>query len=179
MMSPITPVLHELLMIRILIVLACLLSTACVSSGHATDLDEPVRLELTSYARNGFSQFVLINEAHTSRVEQYSNRAGNANTKVASNEAMQDLLDVLQDNGFFELAVSGTAPEATNGKALELELKSGTTQWYVSLQDPKSTRDTFTRCYKPMIDLWNNIFAAQSVENSQGEAVFGKQRRTQ
>lgn len=166
-------------MIRILILLACLFSTACVSGGHAIDLDEPARLELTSYARNGFSQFVLINEAHTSRVEQYSKRSGSANTKVASNEAMQELLDTLQENGFFEQAISGTAPEATSGKALELELKGGTTQWYVSLQDPKSARDAFTECYQPMITLWNNTWGAQSVDNSRGEAVFGKQRRKQ
>jgi len=151
-----------------------------MSGGHATDLETPVRLELSSYSqRQGTIEFVLLNDAHTSRVELYSRRSQNANTKIATNLIMQELLDYLDENGFFEKAVEGSAPEATGGKALELELDGNTTSWYVGHQSPLRDQEAITLCYKAMLDVYNNIFAAQSVENKQGESIFGKKRRTQ
>ncbi len=165
-------------MIRLLTLALCLLSTACVSGGHAIDSGEPARLELSSYARDGMVQFVLVNEAHTSRVELYSEKSQSANTKVASNEDLQELVDYLDDNGFFTNAVAGQAPEATGGKALELELNGATVQWYVSHLSTRAQQEAFTRCYQAMLQVYNSIFAAQSVENTQGESIFGKKRRS-
>ena len=80
------------------------------SSSALQDMSTPARVTFRDY-RQGTS-FVLVNDAHTDRVELYSKISAEPSTKVASNEVMDALLDFLKTTGFEGQARPGVLPPA-------------------------------------------------------------------
>ncbi len=161
-------------MIRLTTLLLCLLSTACASSGYSVAKNEPIEI---AFYQAGQRHFTLVNEAHTNRLELYSKISNNASTKVATDEIMDTLLDYFDEQGFFELATSGGTHESSEGRALVFQGRGGTLNLSANSSSSQAQLKAFNSCGKAFIDVWNNIFAPQSVRNTQGESVFGEQKR--
>jgi len=151
--------------------LAALLACSCASgSGSRPSASEsavpspPARVSFVDY-RNGM-RFVLVNESHTDRVELYSRTSTDASTKVATDELMDELLEHLDQRGFDARALSGPAPADSTAwsQVIEVEDSAGTRHLGVGKLTTESERDAFHDCRAAFLYLYNNIFAAQSVD---------------
>lgn len=160
-------------MIRPISLLVCALSAfafGCATSQSAIDTDGPVEV---SFYQGGLRQFSIVNEAHSNRVELYSQKAASASTKVASNEVMDALLDRFATYDFFELSQNGSFGGIADGRALEILGPDGSVYFHVGKDSPPEHWEYFTSCRVAFIDVYNRIFAPQSVDNTQGESIFG------
>ena len=143
------------------------------STAASKELSAPARVSFYDY--RGEKSFVLVNEAHTDRVELYSKISDQASTKVASNEVMSALLEFLEDSGFDRQARSGAAPRTSKVWQWggEIETESGSVFVVVNEQTPTAEKKIFLDCYMNHVQLWSNIFQLQRVKARPGE-VFKK-----
>ena len=163
-------------MIRPISLLLCALGAlvaGCATSQSVIDTDGPVEV---SFYHQGRRQLSIVNEAHSNRVELYSKKATSASTKVASNEVMDALLDRFADNEFFEMSQNGNFGGIADGRALEVLGPNGSVYFHVGKNSSPEQWKSFASCREAFVDLYNGIFAPQSVENTQGESIFGTQR---
>ena len=149
---------------------------ACASPNHASALEDiatPARVTFRDY-RQGTS-FVLVNEAHTDRVELYSKISADPSTKVASNEVMNALLEFLKTSGFEEQARPGVAPRSSSAwqRSGEIETSGHSVFFVVNDKTPSAEKKMFLDCYLNHVQLWSSIFQLQRVEGGPDD-VFKK-----
>ena len=163
-------------MIRPISLLLCALGAlvaGCATSQSVIDTDGPVEV---SFYQAGQRQFSIVNEAHSNRVELYSKKAGDASTKVASNEIMDALLDRFAEYEFFENSQNGSFGGLADGRALEIQGPNGDVYFHVGKNSPPEQWQNFVSCRVAFLEVYNAIFAPQSVDNTQGESIFGTRR---
>ena len=149
---------------------------ACASPNSTSVLEDsvaPARVTFRDY-RQGTS-FVLVNDAHTDRVELYSKISAEPSTKVASNEVMTALLDFLESSGFEEQARPGVAPRSSTAWRWSGEIETSGRSVFFAVNDktPTAEKKMFLDCYMNHVQLWSNIFQLQRVEGGRDE-VFKK-----
>lgn len=109
---------------------------------------------------------VLVNQAHTDRVELYSSKRSDLSTKVASDDVMELLLEYLHgDSRFFEFARPGPASSGNYIKYGEAQLRTGTFHWGVSDHTPKAEGEVFLAWQINFMGLWNEVAQLQTVSN--------------
>ncbi|MCY3003896.1 MAG: hypothetical protein NTV21_19035 [Planctomycetota bacterium] len=119
--------------------------------------------------------FELVNETHTSRVEQYSTLRDNADRKVQSDEIVAELVGWLESEGFGSLAQTGAAPTE----------KSAERVWVLEVQGPdgprhllvtkSTTPESYAVCRKlkaGFLDIYNATYAGQAKQMAEGETPF-------
>jgi hypothetical protein len=119
----------------------------------------------------------LINEAHTSKSEYYSQVRNNADTKVIPDLHMGALMLQLEDFGFFELAVTGF--RRTPGARSTLMVERGGLKYSLSQlldRDPDEIRqiENCNRAFRAMFDSHTSM---QVIQNNQGKELFESQQR--
>jgi hypothetical protein len=176
---------------RSLTILVLLLIAACTSSGGASSTSaspaatapakqgQPLRMTVCDY-RSG-AVFELVNQSHTSAVEQYSKLAGSASRKVQDDEIMSALRAYLDDQGFARLSQVGKAPTYTKGaKAWTLEVADAHGERFL-LATPQTGADDM-QALRTMLDAvlatYNETQGWQAVDikAKRGEDYFNDQR---
>ncbi len=137
----------------------------------------PMTIKLVDY-RNG-NVVRLVNDSHSDRVETYSTERHTAGTKVASDEIVAETIKYVKEQGFDRYAVRGMAPFRSSdyNKALEIDDPDGVR--YFALH-PGSTQEEFqtmNACAVGLIQIYNNVHAAQAVTNTSGADLFDQQKR--
>jgi hypothetical protein len=89
---------------------------------------------------------------------------------------MDALLDRFAENQFFELSTEGEFAAIADGRALQISAPDKSVHFYVGKQSPKEHWQSFTTCRIAFIDVYNGIYAPQTVDNNQGESIFGTRR---
>lgn len=128
-------------------------------------LGVPVRVRVTSY-RSG-QAFELVNETHTDRVELYSSKRTSAETKVQTDEVMDELLAQMRRSGFFDAAEPGLAPAASVAgltRAIEVETPEGSWHLLMGTGTEPREQEVFETCFAGFLDLYNATYQLQSVE---------------
>jgi len=156
------------------------LALSCSSSGAAGGADEaggakgePLQLIFVEY-KSG-ARMELVNESHTSKLEQYSQVRTDASRKVQSDEMISALVDYLEDNGFRKLAVPGDPPYLTGGQFYwTLQLVEPDGQAYVAEGRTTSPADkqrlrVFSQAF---LSTYNYTQGWQAVEVKPGELPF-------
>jgi hypothetical protein len=124
-------------------------------------------------------RMTLINEAHTGKVEFYSQKRANANTKITTNEIMGHLLARLEDQGFNGHAQPGSAPlrgAAGELQSLELNTREATVFLVNSSALNDEARTSFRQCRLAFMQIQEITSQAQSVDDPTGRAVFQPER---
>ena len=156
------------------LLLLALLAGACSSTPNVTKAGPGAwRVGLRDY-RSG-RNFELVNESHTSRVEQYSTLRDNADRKVQSDEIIAELVGWLESEGFGTLAQAGTAPTEPGGDRV----------WVLEVQGPDGPRhvlvtkaisqESYAVCRKlkaGFLDIYNATYAGQAKQMQEGETPF-------
>ena len=145
------------------------------------DLGTPLRVTYIMY-RSG-QRLELVNEAHTGRVEQYSQVRSDASRKVQTNDVMEGLVEVLRDNGFDRFSNAGPAPLASGSAgpmpwALELD-DSGAVS-YIGAVPGLSPKDnqTLLRLATAFVDTYNATYGLQAVKLKPGQSPFSNPAAT-
>lgn len=151
---------------RLLLVCCLALAAACASaaprSSSAQVTSKPARVEFRHLRQN--QKMVLVNQAHTDRVEYYSRQRSDLSTKIATDEVMDALVDYLHGQSrFLEYARPGPAPSGGYIKFGEAQLPRGTFHWGISEQTPKAEADAFLAWQMNFIGLWNDVAQLQTV----------------
>lgn len=158
-----------------------LLTLACSGTSGSVGTDgnlewksgEPARVRLTD-ARKGLLVFELRNDAHSDRVEFYSESRDDATTKVTTDEVMDELLSYLKDQAFGRLAVDGTA----RGGAWTIEVEVGqpgatrVSHVAVDQSTPQKDLERLQACRAAIFYIYNNTFQAQTIQNEDGRFFF-------
>jgi hypothetical protein len=174
-------------MARLLLLAPLLLLAACSSQRSGTTSSdpnapeqkptpgEPVRMTVYDYRTP--IQFELVNQSHTTKVDQYSKvrKLEEASRKVQEDEVMAALLVWENDNGFQKFAQQGSAPALRSGMrtwALEIETPAGTR--YImeastaSVEDKKQMR----KLRDAVIEIFNNTQSWQAVDVQDPNKLF-------
>jgi hypothetical protein len=158
---------------------ATLLLTACASTGSdgsgqaAGGKGTPIQITFVDY-RTG-ATMELVNESHTSKLEQYSTPRSNASRKVQSDELVGQLVEYMDDNGYQKLAVPGDPPYLTGGQFYwTLQIVEPDRRSYVAegrtttLADKQRVR-AFSQAF---LGVYNLTDGWQAVEVAPGEMPF-------
>lgn len=158
-----------------------LLAGACSSSPSSHDRADganvegsPLRVTYISYKNN--KHLELVNEAHTGRVEQYSQVRRDASRKVQTNDVMVGLVEVLEENGFEEHAMAGGAPTQQGIMAWALEVESDKGLRHVGGVPGMSPDDNreLLRLAAAFLDTYNATYGLQAVKLKPGQSPFGE-----
>jgi hypothetical protein len=163
------------------LVLASLLGLlgGCTSSGSggvASDVKEgdPLRISYISY--RDAPTLELVNEAHTGRLEQYSEVRANANRKVQTDEVMVALVEALYDYGFgdYEHPGSAPAPGSVDGFAwaLQIEGPNGPTHVLAGPGLEAKEKEALLRYAAAFVDTYNATYGLQAVQLQPGATPF-------
>jgi hypothetical protein len=161
---------------RLLPLLALAALAACGSTGGARPdaKGKPASIVFHDY-RSGAS-LTLVNESHTNRLEQYSKsvRPADATTKVASDEIVDALIQHMASLGFFAKAASGPAPDTSQEwtQALEVDAPGGARHMLAQKGIDAGTAKTFREARDAFLEVYNNVFQAQSVEAQPDQQLF-------
>jgi hypothetical protein len=158
--------------------LGCL-AAACSSTGSSGGdgasggTGTPIQLTFVDYRTGARTE--LVNESHTSKLEQYSKTRSDASRKVQSDELIDGLVEYLEDNGFRKLAASGDPPYLTGGQFYwTLQLIEPERRCYVAegrnttLADKQRLR-AFSQAF---LGVYNLTDGWQAVEVKPGELPF-------
>ena len=158
---------------RAVVLFSLALLTGCQGTTVSPEASAPSRVRFMDY-RQG-TVFELVNEAHTDRVELYSELRANTETKVTSDEVMDALLEYLQDAGFHGKTRAGSAPRSSDTYLWggEIERDGVTKYMIVGDQTSAADRQLFIDCYMNHVTLWSNTFQLQRVDAGPGD-VFKK-----
>lgn len=152
--------------------------TGCSSTSGDGDGDggakgEPLRVTYHSF--NTGQELELVSEAHTTRLEQYSEVRADANRKVQTDEVMQALVKVLDDYGFYKYAQEGSFPAEGAGRyawALQIERPDGAVHVLAHPGlSPEAVKD-LQRYMIAFVDTYNATYGLQAVDVEPGEEVF-------
>lgn len=152
---------------------------ACAST-HAeapAAVGVPARVRVVSY-RSG-QAFELVNESHSDRVELYSQKRGSAETKVQTDEVLDELLVQMRRSGFFDLAEPGAAPAAGGAaltRAIEVETPQGSWHLVIGAGTDADTLKVFEPCFAGFLDLYNRTYQLQSVDPARGGLAAPRSR---
>lgn len=165
-------------MLRLLAICTTLfVATACQSADTAKatkpSANGAVFVAYTDYRSS--QRLELVNESHTSRVDQYSKVGTNANRKVQSDEIVDALVEHFDQKGFGKLAQQGHAPEQGNGRwlwSIELETAKGLSfiarPSGISVEEQAPYRDIA----QAFIATYNSTYGLQAVKVNPGETPF-------
>ncbi len=120
-------------------------------------------------------RFELVNEAHTARLDQYSQVRDNADRKVQSNEIVADLAGWLEKEGFGALAREGASPSqgATDAVwAMEIERDGKLRHLVVSKSTPPNDYALCRNLKAGFLDIYNATYAGQATQTKEGESPF-------
>lgn len=148
---------------------------ACGSTPPITPETQPCKVTLKDYVSN-FDLF-LINEAHTSKSEYYSQVRNNAATKVIPDLDMGALMLQLEDFGFFEIAQTGF--RRTPGARTTLMVERGGLKYSLS-QSLERDADVIVQienCNQAFRAMYDAHYSMQVIHNNQGKELFEKQQR--
>lgn len=148
----------------------------CASSGGSSARADGRALRVTFVDYRTSQRLELVNEAHTSRLEQYSEIRNDAMRKVQSDEVMGALVDYLYDEGFAERATPGPMTPGGGGRLLwGLEIVEGD-------GEPSHVTETkgLTAAEKQdlrqlsfaFLSTYNATYGAQAVEVQAGQSPF-------
>ncbi|MBL8801358.1 MAG: hypothetical protein JNN27_05150 [Planctomycetes bacterium] len=156
---------------------ACLTVGVSACSGPARAKPEAGverRIKLHSYRKGQF--FELIDEATRSRVEHYSEKRANANSKVLPSDVMDGFVEFLSDNEFNELAVDGVAPaQGSDGMAWALEFVEGGKPRYVFGYPPQTKPEQKRKLDEMLVvflEVYGSVYSMQVVDVKPGETPF-------
>lgn len=152
------------------LLLACCLAFAAACAGapprssEARASSAPARVEFRHLRQN--QKMVLVNQAHTDRVEYYSRQRSDLSTKIATDEDMDALVEYLHGQSrFLEYSRPGPAPASGYIKYAEAQLPRGTFHWGIGDHTPKAEADAFLAWQMNFIGLWNDVAQLQSVSS--------------
>jgi hypothetical protein len=145
--------------------------TGCSSTRAAAPpaVGVPVRIRALSYTSD--QAFELVNETHTDRVELYSSVRSSAETKVQTDEVVDEVLAYFEKLGFFEDAQPGLAPpSAPAGVVRAIEVDSPGRQVYMGIgaQSPKEEQAVFNQCFAAFLQVYNETYQLQAVDQDPG-----------
>lgn len=117
----------------------------------------------------------LVNEAHTARLEQYSEVRANANRKVQTNDLMAGLVEILYDHDFGEYEHVGPAPSAGVGPwawAIEIDRPNGVTHVLAGPGLPDKEKKALRQYAAAFLDTYNATYSLQAVEVDVDDSPF-------
>ncbi len=157
----------------VLLGLLCACASSSVGSEVAGDPGDPLRVAHIDY-RSG-RRLELVNDAHTSRLEQYSAVRASADRKVQTNDILTGLVEILYVHDFGEYEHPGPAPVSATGQwawAIEVEGAGGPTHVLAGPGLPKRERDSLRRYAAAFLDTYNATYSLQAVEVEAGQPIF-------
>lgn len=144
---------------------------ACSSSSASAEPTSkgPVEVRYRALAKN--VTFGIVNASHTDRTDLYSTKQplDKATTKVSPDEVVDAMVEYFQQQGYFDIALTGTAPEIPPPGAtqiLSLTLPDGA---YYAVLRSGVTLDfaaKFQACAKALQDVYNNTLQLQAVDEA-------------
>jgi len=117
----------------------------------------------------------LVNESHTDRVEQYSEKRADASRKVQSDEVLEGLVDALEGAGFKKLSLAGGAPlGGGEGVMMAVEIEDGDELRHVLGVKgmPAKDKQSVLRMAQGIVEIYNATYSLQAVDTKPGEEVF-------
>ncbi|MBI5432558.1 MAG: hypothetical protein HZA52_06990 [Planctomycetes bacterium] len=174
---------------RLSILLALCLAGACTSSGGerpsssdsaaAAQAREAVRMTVADYRSSAV--FELVNQAHTSAIDQYSKVATDAARKVQEDELMLALRDYLEEEGLSKLAQPGKAPtfaKGTKAWTLEVDDARGLRHLVATPGTPPEDMKKMRGLLEAVLATYNETQGWQAVDirAKHGEDYFNEQR---
>ena len=155
------------------VVSSLVLLAACASGGGASRYSTPAQAQDALPARVVFRhaeqnvEMALVNDAHTDRVELYSQARRDYSTKVTENEVMDALVEYLYgESRFMRYAQPGPAPRSGYHKYGEAELPNGTFHWAVHKYSPHEELLAFVEWQTNFLALWNQVAQLQSSDGN-------------
>lgn len=145
---------------------------SCASTPSPAQI-EPCRIGLYDFRSQ--RRFELVNEAHTARLDQYSQVRDNADRKVQSNEIVADLAGWLEKEGFAALARDGASPSrgATDAVwAMEVERGGKLRHFVVSKSTPPADYALCRNLKAGFLDIYNATYAGQATQTQAGQSPF-------
>lgn len=147
--------------------------SACASSSASKPASAPVatrplRVHFVDW-RSGQS-LTLVDQSHTDRTTLYSTAQPlkDANTKVTTDEVLEETLKFFRGRGFFDHAVKGPAGSAAStGAAQSLEVETPDETVHMDLGRLTSAADAnvFRQCRDNFAALYNNVYQLQTVDH--------------
>jgi hypothetical protein len=147
--------------------------SACASSSASKAASAPVatrplRVHFVDW-RSGQS-LTLVDQSHTDRTTLYSTAQPlkEANTKVTTDEVMEETIKFFRERKFFEKAAKGAALGAANsGAAQSLEVETPDEIVHMDLGRLTSAADAkvFRECRDNFAALYNNVYQLQTVDH--------------
>ncbi|MBI4882185.1 MAG: hypothetical protein HY812_21365 [Planctomycetes bacterium] len=130
------------------------------------------------------TQLVLVNEGNPANAGLYSQPRDDANTKVAPDALLLDLVDFAAKHGFFERAEALAAPdELTRGTAFRMIVISAGGLHYACIlkpglgqEDPDAVKD-FTAIQQELVAAYNSVHQLQYIgASTEGGSFFEKEQ---
>ncbi|MBC8451271.1 MAG: hypothetical protein H8D72_01035 [Planctomycetes bacterium] len=170
---------------QLLVLVLFVASTACASSIDTTAPTEDslfgnVLIRFQDF-RGGGTRLSLANEASQDRVDYYSQTRNDAGLKVTSDEIMNALVEVFEDEGFWDTARPGTAPSGASaptegGYTLHgiLSLETSSRAGWITFRKGLTTGDLelFQSCSQAFIAIYNSTAGYQRIDNPEREGLF-------
>jgi hypothetical protein len=168
-------------------VLLVALMAACASSPDTTGPTEEshfgnVLIRFRDF-RGSETQLALANESTLDRVDYYSAERSNAGLKVTSDEIMNALVEVFENEGFWEAARPGEGPldaraptEGNQSLHGLLSVKTGERSGWITFRKglAKNELELFGDLSQAFIAIYNSTAGYQRIDNPEGEALFKK-----
>ncbi len=115
--------------------------------------------------------FGIVNASHTDRTDLYSTSRplDKATTKVSPDEVVDAIVEYFHDQGYFDIALTGAAPQTPPPGAtqiLSLTMQGGA---YHAVLRPGVTLEFATKfqaCAKALQDVYNNTLQLQAVDEA-------------
>lgn len=156
----------------VLPVLLATLAAACASgrsaeSASAATPGRALRVRWLDH-RTGLS-LVLVNQSHTDRADLYSKkvRLQDAQTKVTTDEVLEEALRFFREQGFDELARPGAAiAGGAATQTLEIETPAGLSHADLAPGTPASDAKVFRTCRDNFTALYNSVYQLQAVDRA-------------
>ena len=165
----------------LLALLAALVAACSSTSGDEGGAAEAQALRVSYRSYSSGQLLELVSEAHTSRLEQYSEVRADAGRKVQTNDVMQGLVELLAANGFDEYAAEGPSPADGGGRftwALEVETPEGPRHVLAQPGLPAQANKDLQRYMVAFVDTYNATYGLQAVDVTPGREPFkGPARR--
>ena len=149
-------------------------SPAADSAADAAAQKSPAYLlRMTDYKSGAHME--LVNESHTSHVDQYSKVRTDPSRKVTSDEWMKGLIAYLDDEGWSKEEKRGSAPAMAQGSlrwSLELVGPKGTSFVAEPIEAKGSQRTRLRTIQKGFLDTYNATQGFQAVHSEAGKLPF-------
>lgn len=130
--------------------------------------------------REGGASLSMANEAAVDRVDFYSKLRSDAGVKIGSDEIMNALVEVFEEEGFWDAARPGSAPTSMGategGQPLHgvLSVEAGGKEGWITFRKglAKDELKLFQTCSQAFIAIYNSTAGYQRIDNPDGDALF-------